>query len=155
MKMKAMQSKPRHDRTISPSSSLDHRPCSPATTATTTANQHHGLLPPPPTAATSHRLATIKQTFHYLYDYLYSIEPDTIFGQDALEGLFRSFSITGEYAYLATEENAASGGYVEYLFKSLAYELYDVNLWDMKKGTLPYIPGRNPDMMELDLHSYY
>jgi len=71
--------------------SLDHHSFSTANgpwyNTANTAGQHFGA--PIMTLATSHRLATVKQTsHHYLYDYLYSIEPDIIFfGQDD-EGCF-------------------------------------------------------------------
>jgi hypothetical protein len=103
---------------------------------------------PAPTSFLTHRLESIKQNFHYIYDYLYSIEPDALLGRDQLEAMFRSFSATGEYIYMVSEQNTSSGGYVEYLFKVLAEKLYQVNLWS---EVLEYIPGRNPDLTELDL----
>lgn len=84
-------------------------------------------------------------------EYLLSLTPDAPRGRDAAEAMCRSIHADGTAFLHATTRHSGSGGYVEYLFKYAAQELYGVDLWALPE--LPYKEGRNPDMVELDINA--
>lgn len=94
------------------------------------------------------RRALIKSAFSHVYEYLDTIEMDSIIGRDHIERMFRCFTPDGQYLLSSTEINRASGGYAEYIFKYVTDKLYGIDLYDLQ---LPYREGRNPDIAEVDL----
>ena len=81
---------------------------------------------------------------------LLSVLPDNPGGCDLVEQLCRSCSADGRAFLVASDRNAGSGGYTEYIFKYAAQQLYNIDLWST---TLPYKEGRNPDIAEIDINT--
>lgn len=79
-----------------------------------------------------------------------SIVPDSAYGRDEIEHMFRCYSEDGQSLVAATDSNSGSGGYVEYIIRYAAEKILGVNIW---KDTLEYKVGRNPDISEVIVNS--
>lgn len=85
-----------------------------------------------------------------IYYLLTLIKPDNPEGRDEIERLFRSSTSDSKFLLSSSEFNYQSGGYTEYLFKYAFEKLTGLSIWNKE---LKYIPGRNPDIKEVDLYS--
>ena len=83
-------------------------------------------------------------------DYLTNIIPDSPFGRDEIESLFRSYSSDGLSLVAAADSNSSSGGYLEHIFRYAAEQIAGVNLWGQ---ALQYTAGRNIDVCEVSLNN--
>ena len=83
-------------------------------------------------------------------DYLTNIIPDSPFGRDGIESLFRSYSSDGLSLVAAADSNSSSGGYLEHIFRYAAEQIAGVNLWGQ---ALQYTAGRNIDVCEVSLNN--
>ena len=84
------------------------------------------------------------------FDYLKNVIPDSPFGRDEIESLFRSYSSDGLSLVAAADSNSSSGGYLEHIFRYAAERIAGVNLWGQ---ALQYTAGRNIDVCEVSLCS--
>jgi iron only hydrogenase large subunit-like protein len=75
-----------------------------------------------------------------------TIMPDSSYGRDEIEHMFRCYSEDGQSLVAATDSNSGSGGYVEYIFRYAAEKLLGANIWN---DNLDYKVGRNPDISEV------
>lgn len=81
-------------------------------------------------------------------EYLKNIVPDSPFGRDEIENLFRSYSADGLSLVAAADSNSSSGGYIEHIFRYVAEQIAGINLWGQ---ALQYTTGRNIDVCEVSL----
>jgi hypothetical protein len=104
------------------------------------------------TESQSHQTKSlIRSSFQHVFDYLDSLEPDSPYGSDSIERMFRCFTENGLECLAATEINNGSGGYAEYIFKYASEKLFGYDIWNLH--FLPYKEGRNPDIAEVDLQT--
>lgn len=97
------------------------------------------LNPSSPEDVILHHLEKIQLSEIYQKDFTFN---------EQIERLFQTSSEDGNVLCAAYDTNGGSGGYVEYIFRYAAQELFGISMWD---EPLLYKTGRNPDVSELEL----